>query len=580
MKLTHALRPCLLALLLLAAACAPMTAPVATGDPAAATPRGNEAQITYNYLLYQDYLSRMNRLGPASDADREKALRSLRDKAADTLRKVIDASPEPQLYLELASLYWNDGNSGARARDILNEGLERYPENSLLTIYLANSWIQEGKAEKGLGLLERYVAAHPGEYEVRIKLAQAYLDTRKPAEALDQLNKLSKESRTPEVLFLFAAAESRLGQTQKAIGHLKNALKEDPQYFEALAELAYLYETVGDYTEAEKTYRRILEMGDVRNEVRLRVILLNLKLNNVDEAMRLALDGPGSKAFLLDAASLFLNEGFQAQASTVLDALASGGNPPGEYWFYKAVIAWEGENDAAKAAEYLATIGKDHPFYSRALEFRGRLLHSIDRSDEALQLTREGRELFPDKNEFYLLEAAILVDTDRMEGALEVLEEGLEHRPEDPELMYEKGALLENMGRRDDALDFMETMLAAHPDNSDALNFVGYTLAEEGRDLERALVLVTAAYRLDPQNAFIADSVAWVQYKLGNFDKAWKYIREAVSQMAEEPILWEHYGDIARALGKTAEARKGYGNALKYHHNDPDAINAKLKGLQ
>lgn len=580
MKPIHVLRLCLLALVVLASACAPKTGAIAPGDPVAAAPQGREAEITYNYLLYQDYLSRMNRLGPASDTDREKVLLTLRGNAAEALKKVIAASPEPQLYLELASLYWNDGNSGARARDILSEGLERYPDNPLLTTYLANSWIQEGKAEKGLAILEKYVAAHPEEYKVRIKLAQAYLDTRKPAEALDQLNKLSRESRTPEVLFLFAAAESRLGQTQKAISHLKTALKEDPQYFEALAELAYLYETVGNYTEAEKTYRRILEMGDVRNEVRLRVILLNLKLNNVDEAMRLALDGPGSKAFLLDAASLFLNEGFQAQASTVLDALASGGNPPGEYWFYKAVIAWEGENDAAKAAEYLATIGKDHPFYSRALEFRGRLLHSIDRSSEALELTREGRALFPDKNEFYLLEAAIHVDTGEMEAALEVLEDGLAHRPEDPELMYEKGALLENMGRRQESLAYMETMLAAHPDNSEALNFVGYTLAEEGKDLKRALVLVNAAYRLDPQNGFIADSVAWVHYKLGQYDKAWKYIGEAVSQLPEESIVWEHYGDIARALGKVKQARKGYRNALKYHHNDPDAIEAKLKGLQ
>lgn len=568
-----------LALCLLLGACAPKTAP-APSDPVKAAPQSLEARTTYNYLLYQDYLSRINRLSMSGEAPDQTTLAELRTSAADALRRVIGAEPDPQLYLELASLYWNSPDAGARARDILTDGLAKFPENPLLTTYLARSWMQEGKRKKGLTILEDYVKAHPEEYEVRIRLAQAYLDSGMPAEALDQLKRLSKEARTPDVLLLFASARARLGETQLAIADLKNALKQDPNNFEALAELAYLYETVGKYSEAEKTYRRILSMGDVRNEVRLRVILLNLKLNNVDEAMRLSLDGPNSKAFLLDAASLFLNEGFHAQASTVLDALASDGNPPGEYWFYKAVIAWEGENDGIKAAKALEKIEKGHPFYSRALEFRGRLLHSVGRSDEALELTREGRELFPENNQFYLLEAAILVEIDRMEQALDTLEAGLKVKHDDPELMYEKGALLETMGRRDDALEYMETMLAAHPDNPQALNFVGYTLAEENRDLRRALVLVQAAYRLDPQSGFIADSLAWVHYKLGEYDKAWKYINEAVTQRPNIPDLWDHYGDIAAALDKNSEARAAYRKAIELGHSDPDAVKAKIKGLQ
>jgi len=125
----------------------------------------------------------------------------------------------------------------------------------------------------------------------------------------------------------------------------------------------------------------------------------------------------------------------------------------------------------------------------------------------------------------------------------------------------------------------MEKLLVKHPDHAQALNYVGYTLAEEGRDLDRALVLVTNAAKQDPDNGYILDSVAWVYYKLGDLDKAWEYIRDAVTVTKDDPTLWEHYGDIAKAMGKKKEARKGYGKSLEFGAKDPAAIKAKLKGI-
>ena len=40
--------------------------------------------------------------------------------------------------------------------------------------------------------------------------------------------------------------------------------------------------------------------------------------------------------------------------------------------------------------------------------------------------------------------------------------------------------------------------------------------------------------------------------------------------------MWEHYGDIAKELGKHDRARKGYQNALKFQHESPERIKKKL----
>ena len=139
--------------------------------------------------------------------------------------------------------------------------------------------------------------------------------------------------------------------------------------------------------------------------------------------------------------------------------------------------------------------------------------------------------------------------------------------------------LLETKGRRAEGLALMETVVRNHPDHSNALNYVGYTLAEENRELDRALVLVQKAALLDPENGYILDSVAWVHYKLKDYKSAWENIGYAVDIVEDDPTVWEHYGDIAKALGKTAEARTGYKNSLKYKTPHPEAVQRKLKGL-
>ena len=60
---------------------------------------------------------------------------------------------------------------------------------------------------------------------------------------------------------------------------------------------------------------------------------------------------------------------------------------------------------------------------------------------------------------------------------------------------------------------------------------------------------------------------------------AWGEIRRAVELADSDPVIWEHYGDIARALGLTAEARKGYSRSLELGGENAEAVRAKLNEL-
>ena len=144
------------------------------------------------------------------------------------------------------------------------------------------------------------------------------------------------------------------------------------------------------------------------------------------------------------------------------------------------------------------------------------------------------------------------------------------------DLLYQYGALIDRSGDRKAAIAIMKRIVSKNPDHADALNYIGYSMVEEGHDYERALSLIKKADKLKPGNGYIVDSLAWANFRMGRLEEAWKQIQRAVDLSKDDPTMWEHYGDIAAKLGHADKAKKGYRNALKYKHENPDSIKKKL----
>nr|WP_321513205.1 tetratricopeptide repeat protein [uncultured Pseudodesulfovibrio sp.] len=549
--------------------------------PAAGRPMSQAAQLNFDYLLYRDQMQQLQRHvteGKRSPLTDEEA-NQLHINAVEALDRVLAAEPSPELYLEKAGLFWNHPEGTSRSRATLKEGLEKFPDDQMLTIYLANSYIADNRVEDAINVMHEYLAKRPDDIQARERLGQMLMDAGKDAEALDVLKEIPAKERSADAIYIMGRVQGNLGMRKAAIASLKKAVAMDPEFTEALVELAFQYELAKDYVSAENIYTSILAQNESFPEARLRLINLNLKLNNPAKALQLTLDGPPSKSFILDAVLMFINDDFFAQGSTALDMLTSDGTIPAEYYFYKAVIADEGESDPDKALGYLDKVAETDRLYPHALRFKAQLFSLQGKKQDALDIAIKGKELYPDAPIFYILESTLDKYDGNLAGSERALKQGLERLKNDPELTYELAMIYEAMGRRAEGLALMETVVRSHPDHANALNYVGYTLAEENRELDRALVLVTKASSLEPENGYILDSVAWVHFKKGNIDKAWEYIRYSVDVVDNDPTIWEHYGDIAAAAGKIKDARKGYNYALKFGHSDAGAIKKKLKDL-
>jgi tetratricopeptide (TPR) repeat protein len=88
------------------------------------------------------------------------------------------------------------------------------------------------------------------------------------------------------------------------------------------------------------------------------------------------------------------------------------------------------------------------------------------------------------------------------------------------------------------------------------------------------LELIERALEISPENGAYIDSYAWVHFKLGNHDLALTELKKAVDLLNDDAVIYEHLGDVYKALGNLEEAERSYMRSLEI---DPDGISIEEK---
>ncbi|MBQ9366647.1 MAG: hypothetical protein IJT83_02610, partial [Victivallales bacterium] len=141
----------------------------------------------------------------------------------------------------------------------------------------------------------------------------------------------------------------------------------------------------------------------------------------------------------------------------------------------------------------------------------------------------------------------------------------------------------EKLGKIDEAVDYARKAYECNEENPSNCNFYGYILADHNCELPTAKKLLLKAVAAEPDNAAFLDSMAWVYYRLKEYDKALEFIFKALENngLEEDPegVIAEHAGDICHAKGLHDLARF-YWNVSLHSENSPadkERIQKKLE---
>lgn len=111
-----------------------------------------------------------------------------------------------------------------------------------------------------------------------------------------------------------------------------------------------------------------------------------------------------------------------------------------------------------------------------------------------------------------------------------------------------------------EAVEWYTKALEIEPDNPTALNGFGYVLADDGKDLTRALSMCRRALEIIPESPAYLDSIAWVYYKLGLLKEAKSYIKKAKSRSPKNSDILSHYRVIYEQLAENRESHRSAPN--------------------
>jgi tetratricopeptide (TPR) repeat protein len=92
--------------------------------------------------------------------------------------------------------------------------------------------------------------------------------------------------------------------------------------------------------------------------------------------------------------------------------------------------------------------------------------------------------------------------------------------------------------------------------------------------------MIQRALTIKPDSGPIIDSLGWVYFKKGLYDKALDSLEKAFSIDSSDPTIAEHLGDVYLKKNEYQRSLEMYQKALSLKHQESDKILKKIKEVQ
>ncbi|NOX76977.1 MAG: tetratricopeptide repeat protein [Gammaproteobacteria bacterium] len=210
---------------------------------------------------------------------------------------------------------------------------------------------------------------------------------------------------------------------------------------------------------------------------------------------------------------------------------------------------YELEKNAQQALNYYFSVRHGNLYFNAQVR-AANLLATSGQLKEGLNHLRTIRASNDQEQvQLSLVEGELLRKAGKYTEALALYTQKLEQKPDDTALRYARALLAEKLNKLALAEKDLRAIIDREPANAQALNALGYTLADRTDRFDEALGLIQRALKVEPKDAAIIDSLGWVQYRMGNHEKAVEYLRRAL-ELIKDPEIAAHLGEVLWKMGK------------------------------
>jgi tetratricopeptide (TPR) repeat protein len=458
-------------------------------------------------------------------------------KADSMIEQATSAKPNDSKPLLILSAYRGRNGDLAGALDAAEKAIAIAPEDATAKLrkaeLLVDIGVKENSKERlalGRAIVNAVLAKAPDMPEAHFVRAKLDLSEGKADDAVASLRRaLDRRADWAQAHFLLASALLMQNDRQQARAEVLRAVELDAEFVEARRLLTSVHALLGEHDLAIEEARRVLRQQPDDREMRIALAQSLVSSNKADEARKeldsIPLDQRGPELSFAIGRIDMLQGKNEAAREKLLAALESQPQHP---VILESLLSTE--MALGKLDESLARIEKlagENPNDANLERLLGIALMASGQGPAGEAKLRRAIELDPNNMAAYQALARYLLGSDRVQAAIATYESAVQKQPTSAPLQFTLGTLYEGVGQRADAVTHYEEAVKLDPNLAIAKNNLAYLMADEGKNLDRALDLAQEAKAKLPDNGNIADTLGYVLLKKGIPEAAIAYLQEA-----------------------------------------------------
>jgi tetratricopeptide (TPR) repeat protein len=488
----------------------------------------------------------------------------------------------PYLKLELANLLLIKKEE-TKALDLIHQVLVSHPDHIKALSMAGRIYQQQNKLEEAVVVYEKVLQRRPADQGTYLVLGRIYWNTNRFSDAERVFELMTDQLPESYAAYYFygkaLAAQGKLDMAEKA---LLKSLQLEPSLEEPRFELLKIYQSQNQHQKTTHVYQSILTNNPDNIDAAFGLAEHYRKIKKPEASLEILKElGRRIDSDATVVATLFeryLETKRFEEASWVISGMLNTAEHDSDL-HYMAGIACNGIDQDDQALSHMLKVRPGSRFYTNAVVHSAMIFHDSGRIDRAIKVVQTAIENEPDHIDYYLYLGSFYEELERFEDALEVLQQGLVKDNTNGRLHFRTGVVYDKMGRKDESIAAMKNVLRLTPDDAEALNYLGYTYADMGINLDEAEMLIQSALKIKPNDGYITDSLGWVYYKRGDYGQALELLIKAVSLIPDDPVILEHLGDVYNQMNSKVKALNYYRQSLKKKTSGREVLEEKIRAL-
>jgi len=465
---------------------------------------------------------------------------------------------------------------------LYSQYLAKNPRDFVANTNLGLLFLKKGRALDAIPHFKAALTASPERPEPVFGLANAYLSSNRPKEALEVLKTGEKAcAPLPPYWVMRAELEAKFQSKNDALHSLSMLNVAEIKDTNILLEAGGVYTTLGEQKHAESFFRKAYEKAPNSKEVAISFASFLHSIGKIEEATEVfenTIQGNPTDAILYSSYAEVIRFASRERALEILErGIAKNAKPIESLITAKAQTLFEMNRDD-EALKTLDRVLAKAPKYAPAWILRANIRFSRKEYTRVIEDATRAIALAPKNSEAHRLLYDSFLLAGRYEEAQKAIRDWLKELPKDILAIRLHAQMLLEEGKAEDACNILEMALFRNPNDAEALGIYAQAAMLTGKT-NSAILLIEKAIEKGIRTPELLLRLGLCYRQINEIAKAIQVLDLAQKEFPLETRSWMIEASIHEQASQFSAALDVYRDFALHHPKNPYALDGIARML-